>query len=99
MVTVVPPERWYARGASKRCDHCSAMSKHDVAWWLGWPNLAGSFVGFHCFACIDTRATDDPRDSWETDRADYWTEVVGVEFRYLSVPSTYCFTRFFSIIR
>ena len=34
-----------------------------------------------CFACIKSRATSDPRDSWDTDRDDYWTEVVGVEPR------------------
>ena len=94
MVTVGPQngERWYARGASECCDHCGWLSQHGVAWWLGWPNLVGSFAGFNCFVCINTRATDDPRDSWDTDRDDFWTEVVGLEFIQLSVPSSYYFT-------
>ena len=86
MVTVAPPARWYALGETERCDTCSAVSICGVAWWLGWPQLPTSFVGFECFACIRSRATSDPRDSWVlgydyTDRDDYWTEVVGVEPR------------------
>ena len=89
MVIVAPPARWYAWGASERCDTCSVVSKCGVAWWCGWPHLIGSFVGFDCFACIKSRATDDPRDSWDTDRDGYWTEVVGVEFIQLSVFGSY----------
>ena len=82
MVTVAPPARWYALGQTERCDTCSAVSICGVAWWCGWHNDARlNFVGFECFACIDSRVTSDPRDSWDTDRDDYWTEVVGVQPR------------------
>ena len=82
MVTVAPPARWYALGQTERCDTCSAVSICGVAWWCGWHNdVRLNFVGFECFACIKSRATSDPRDSWDTDRDDYWTEVVGVEPR------------------